>query len=151
MKHTDYHDFSPTAREHARNPRNEGPMSIFDGHARFTGQCGDTMEIWLRVRDGRIHKATFATDGCASSHACGNVATCLAEGKSVSEVTAMGHRDILDALGSLPREAEHCALLAVSALKAACEDHLGHENQRSRENPEVLWEVAVNKVKEKEE
>jgi Mrp family chromosome partitioning ATPase len=91
------------------------------------------MEIWLGVRDGRIHAATFATEGCASSQACGSVATCLAEGKSVTEARALGHKEILDALGGLPRESEHCALLAADALKAACEDHLERVTERSTE------------------
>jgi NifU-like protein involved in Fe-S cluster formation len=33
-------------------------------------------------------------------------------------------KDILDALGGLPKKNEHCALLAANTLKAACEDYL---------------------------
>jgi hypothetical protein len=35
--------------------------------------------------------------------------------------------DILQALGGIPAESEHCALLAVSTLRAACEN-AGAEN-----------------------
>jgi nitrogen fixation NifU-like protein len=42
----------------------------------------------------------------------------------MSEVTAITQQDILDALGGLPEEVKHCALLAARTLKAACDDYL---------------------------
>jgi len=48
-------------------PRNVGPIEHPDGHARFTGPCGDTMEIFLQVRGNRIVDAKFLTDGCATT------------------------------------------------------------------------------------
>ncbi len=113
---------SPALIEHAQYPRNNSPLAAFDGHARITGPCGDTMEFWLVVRGGKVEKAAFVTDGCGPSHACGSMATCLAEGQSVDRVAAIGQPEILDALGGLPPDVEHCALLAANTLKAACED-----------------------------
>jgi ATP-binding protein involved in chromosome partitioning len=113
---------SPVALDHAQRPRNNGPPAEFTHHARITGPCGDTMEFWLFVQDGRIGKAAFVTDGCGPSHACGSVATCLAEGKTVEQSAAITQQDILDALGGLPESHRHCALLAANTLKTACED-----------------------------
>jgi nitrogen fixation NifU-like protein len=121
--------FSSTVFEHAQNPRNLGPLSSFDGHARITGPCGDTMEFWLVVRNERVKKASFITDGCGSSLACGGMATCLAEGRRVEDAAAVRQQDIVRALGGLPKEVEHCALLAASTLRAACEDYLGHKKR----------------------
>lgn len=117
-------EFSPTAVEHANYPRNIGPLEDPDGHARITGPCGDTMEIWLKVKEGRVEKATFLTDGCGPAHACGSMATCLMEGRSVEEAAGIGQADILNALEGLPEEVQHCALLAANTLKAACSDYL---------------------------
>jgi len=113
---------SPAVIDHAQAPRNRGPLATFDGHARITGPCGDTMEFWVLVRDGTVKKASFVTDGCGPSLAAGSLATCLAQGKRLEEATAIGQREILEALGGLPAEVEHCALLAANTLKAACED-----------------------------
>jgi len=36
---------SPQARDRAQEPRNDGPIERWDGRARITGPCGDTMSI----------------------------------------------------------------------------------------------------------
>jgi nitrogen fixation NifU-like protein len=118
--------FSETAIDHAANPRNLGPLASFNGHARITGPCGDTMEFWLYARNDKVLKVSFDTDGCGSSLACGSMATCLVEGKSVLEAARLRQQDILSALGGFPRESEHCALLAANVLRAACEDYRLH-------------------------
>ncbi|MEW6363474.1 MAG: iron-sulfur cluster carrier protein MrpORP [Acidobacteriota bacterium] len=123
MNSQDQLELTPTALEHAQNPRNYGPPGSFNGHARITGPCGDTMEFWLQIRHNRVLKASFITDGCAPSLACGSVATCLLDGKSLSDARALRQQDILGALGGLPDEVAHCALLAADTLRAACEDY----------------------------
>jgi Mrp family chromosome partitioning ATPase len=115
-------EISPAVIDHAQAPRNHGRLAAFTGHARITGPCGDTMEFWVRTRRGVVEQTSFITDGCAPSLASGSMATCLAQGKPVEEAAAVGQREILDALGGLPAEVEHCALLAANTLKAACED-----------------------------
>ncbi len=120
---------SQTARSHAQNPRNQGPLAAFNGHARITGPCGDTMEFWLAVQDERLVQVSFVTDGCGSSLACGSMATCLVEGKQVPDAAGLRQQDILEALGGLPQDSEHCALLAANTLKAACQDYLIHRRE----------------------
>ncbi len=117
-------NFSSTALDHARNPRNLGALGDSNGHARIAGPCGDTMEFWLQVRADRVHRAGFLTDGCGASTACCSVATTLAVGKPVEEVYVIESEDILTALDGLPEESRHCAVLAASTLRAACEDFL---------------------------
>jgi len=104
-------------------PRNYGPPDRWDGHARITGPCGDTMEFWLQIADGRILQANFTTTGCGSSRAAGSMATELAIGKPLAEAARLEQRDVLQALGGLPKESEHCALLAANTLKAALGDY----------------------------
>ncbi len=117
---------SDVAMDHARNPRNLGPLTSFNGYARITGPCGDTMEFWLYVRNDRVLRVSFNTDGCGSSLACGSMTTCLAEGKSLMDATRLSKQDILAALGDFPRDSHHCALLASEVLRAACEDYRLH-------------------------
>lgn len=122
MECIDLRGWTSTAQEHAMRPRNLGPLEECTGWGRITGPCGDTMEFWIAVRDGRVERVRFVTDGCGSSRACGSMTTTLAEGKSVEAAAAIGQQDILDALGEGFAE-EHCALLAANTLKAACADH----------------------------
>jgi len=115
--------------DHAMNPRNVGSVQEADGFASVTGPCGDTMEIWLRVKDGRIREATFWTDGCGTSIAAGSMVTELVKGKTVSAALRITRPEVLDALGGLPEESMHCALLAANTLKQAIRDYLDYRNE----------------------
>jgi nitrogen fixation protein NifU and related proteins len=128
MKTSCLEGFSEVARDHATHPRNYGPPEDFDGHARMAGPCGNTMEFWLAVQNGRVLRAFFVTGGSESSLACGSITTCLTTGRSVVEAMAIGQRTVLEALGGLPGESEHCALLATNTLKAACGDYVNNRD-----------------------
>ena len=121
--------YSETAIDHSMNPRNVGDMDNADGFAKVTGSCGDTMEIWLKVKNSTIADATFMTDGCGTSIASGSMVTEIAKGKSVGEVWKISQQDVLDALGGLPEESKHCALLAANTLRAAIKDYLAFKNE----------------------
>jgi nitrogen fixation NifU-like protein len=115
--------------DHAQNPRNLGQIPDADGFASVVGSCGDTMDICLRVRNDKILNAVFFTDGCGTTIAAGSMVTELAKGKSVSDAFKITQQDILDALGGLPEESRHCALLASDTLKAAVRDYFTFKNQ----------------------
>jgi nitrogen fixation NifU-like protein len=121
--------YTDTVIDHAMNPRNAGSIPNADGFARVTGPCGDTMEIWLGVKDSRIRDATFWTDGCGTSIACGSMATEMITGKRTVDALRITQEDILNSLGGLPEESHHCALLAANTLKQAVRDHLRLKNE----------------------
>lgn len=121
--------YTDTVIDHARNPRNLGQIPDADGFASIVGSCGDTMEICIRVRNDKILNATFFTDGCGTTIAAGSMATELAKGKIVSDAFKITQQDILSALGGLPEESQHCALLASDALRAAIRDYFTFKNQ----------------------
>lgn len=106
--------------EHAQRPRNNYPLTEYDGRARITGTCGDTMEVWVKVRDGVVEQATFTTDGCGVSHACGSMTTCMAEGRPLEEIESLEAEHVISAFRGLPPDHEHCADLSSSAMKLAC-------------------------------
>jgi nitrogen fixation NifU-like protein len=116
--------YSEQVIDHFRHPRNVGVVPDADGSASITGPCGDTMEIYLKVRGDRIVTASFWTDGCGPSIASGSMTTELAAGKSVTEAWAVTPKDILDGLGGLPEDNEHCALLAANTLHEALKDYV---------------------------
>jgi len=116
--------YSETTIDHFLNPRNLGEIPAHDGLGRIAGPCGDTMEIYLKVKDGKVMNASFWTDGCGPSIASGSMVTEMAKEKSVLEAQKITQQDILDALGGLPEESVHCALLAAGTLKEAIKDYL---------------------------
>ena len=116
-------EYSETTMDLFMNPRNHGPMDQADGLGTVTGPCGDTMNIWIKVEDGRIVNASFTTDGCGTSIASASMATVMAKGKTLVQAGRIEQQDILDALGGLPKESVHCALLASNTLKAAIKEY----------------------------
>ena len=124
--------FSAKVLAEARQPQNMGVMLDPDGHALVCGPCGDTMEMFLRVRDSRIEIVAFMTDGCGPTVACGSMLTKMAQGKSLEEAAAIEAADLIVALDGLPPEHVHCATLAVNTLQEGLADHqheggTGHE------------------------
>jgi len=121
--------YSPIVIDHARDPRNVGRIPDADGFGSFTGPCGDNMEIWISVKDNRIQEATFWTDGCSTTIAAGSMITEMARGRSVTEALRITQQDVLQALGGLPEESMHCALLASNTLKEAIKDYLAYRRE----------------------
>jgi len=115
--------YSAAVVERFYDPKNLGPITDANGHVRITGPCGDTLEIWLKIKSDKVDQAGFITDGCCSSIACGSMATELAIGKRTDEVLEISQDDILEALGGLPEESVHCALLASNTLQTAIKNY----------------------------
>jgi nitrogen fixation NifU-like protein len=111
--------YSATVIEHVYYPQNMGRMQSPDAGGVFTGWCGDTMEIHLRLDGEWIEEATFMTDGCGPSVACGSMLTTMVSEMPLERANEVTAEDLLAALHGLPEESEHCAELAVSALRAA--------------------------------
>jgi nitrogen fixation NifU-like protein len=102
-----------------QKPRFMGKIKNASSVGRVTGRCGDSMEIYLRIRNDHIEEVNFFTDGCGSSVACGSVVAELATGKDLDEAAQIGGDTILEALGGLPEDEAHCAYLAAETLQVA--------------------------------
>ena len=109
------------------DPQNVGRMSDPDGFGEITGSCGDTMEFYIKARDGLIDEINFYTDGCETTIACGSVATQLAQGKGMEETLAITNEDIMDELGGLPEDHQHCAQLTADTLRKAATNYLSRK------------------------
>ena len=121
--------YSDTVVDHAMNPRNVGNIENADCFATATGPCGDTMNIWLKVKNDRILEDAFMTDGCGTTIAAGSMVTEIAKGKNIIRAQKISQQDVLEALGGLPEESKHCALLAANTLKEAIKDYLEFKNE----------------------
>jgi len=112
-------DFNDRVLDYGTNPRNYGSLANPDGYARYRGPCGDTVEMFLRVADGRITGTSFRTDGCTPAVAAASAVTVMAEGRTLWECVRIDQEAVLDHLGGLPEDSRHCALLAVRTLRRA--------------------------------
>ena len=111
--------YSKKVIEEANNPKNVGRMGDPDGCGVIHGPCGDTMEFYLKVNDGKIERILFMTDGCGPTIACGSMVTSMVSGKELDKAAAITQMDLIDALDGLPDEHRHCAKLAVDTLREA--------------------------------
>ena len=121
--------YSEKTIDHFLNPRNLSEIPAPDGFGRMTGPNGNTMEIYLKIGDGKVINASFWTDGCGCCIASGSMVTELAKGQSVSEAQKITQQDILDALGGLPEDSLHSALLAANTLMEAIKDYLASKKE----------------------
>jgi nitrogen fixation NifU-like protein len=111
--------YSDKVAEEFYNPKNLGRMPEPDARGLVHGWCGDTMEIYLRLDGERVEEASFMTDGCGPTVACGSMLTNMVTGVSLEQASQMRPQDLLDALNGLPEENAHCAELAVNTLQNA--------------------------------
>lgn len=109
--------------DYGNNPRNYGTLMKTDGYAKIKGPCGDTMEIYLKIKNDKIEDISYTTDGCMTSHAAGSAATVMAKGKPVRECIRINQSSILEHLGGMPKDSEHCALLAANTFHKALRDY----------------------------
>ena len=116
--------YSETVLNHGQNPRNLGISAKSNAFSIIFGPCGDTMAVWLYIENNKITDIGFTTDGCATSLAAGSMVTEMAKGKNIDDALQISQQDVLDALGGLPKESEHCALLAANTLKEAINNYM---------------------------
>jgi nitrogen fixation protein NifU and related proteins len=115
-----------------RNPRFCGRMENPDGHGRVTGECGDTMEIFLKFKNNRVSHASYVTNGCAASSISGSFAAELTLGKNPEELTDITDEMVLETIGRLPEKDQHCAGLAARTVQEALNDYMIRQlNNRS--------------------
>lgn len=111
--------YSDVVIQEARHLSNLGRIVEPDGHGLIHGVCGDTMEIYLRLNDEEIEQATFMTDGCGPTVACGSMLTKMITGKLLDDAMEIMPEDLIEALDGLPEENQHCAELAVITFQNA--------------------------------
>jgi nitrogen fixation NifU-like protein len=119
--------YSAKAVEEFYHPKNLGRMREPDARGLVHGWCGDTMEVYLRLKEERIEEASFVTDGCGPTVACGSMLTTMVQGMSLEEVSEVRPKDLLEALDGLPEErhslcrigGEHAAERALELARGA--------------------------------
>ncbi|MBI4095461.1 MAG: iron-sulfur cluster assembly scaffold protein [DPANN group archaeon] len=104
-----------------KSPHNFGKIDKADAQAMdYNPACGDEVEIFLKVKDGKISDVRFAGRGCAISQAASDILCDCAKTKTVAELKNMRDEDMINLLGvKITGTRLKCALLGLWALRGA--------------------------------
>lgn len=118
-------DYTDTLIEHFMCPRNIGIIKDINGEG-TSGDfgCGDSLNIYIRVKKNVIEDISFLVYGCPASIATSSITTELVKGKTLEEALKITEDDIIKALGGLPQSKKHCSNLGVKALRNAIDNYL---------------------------
>ena len=72
-------------------------------------KCGDTMKLYIKVKDGIIEDVKFQTFGCGAAIASSSMLTELVKGKTLDEALKVTNEDVAEELGGLPPLKMHCS------------------------------------------
>lgn len=122
--------YSEKAIEFYRGKVNVGVLESPDVDLAYTGSCGDTMKLYLRINEnGIIKDARFQYLGCPGAASSGSAVTEIVKGKTIEEAKKITDYDILNELGGLPESKLHCPKLAVTTLHKAIAEYKERRTQ----------------------
>ena len=93
--------------------------------------CGDTIEISLKMEDGKVTGYSFSGAGCAISMASADLLGDLTEGMTEKEILNLKKEDIFEMLGiEISLRRSKCALISLMALQNALLEN-GHKETKN--------------------
>ncbi|MEK6840101.1 MAG: Fe-S cluster assembly sulfur transfer protein SufU [Nanoarchaeota archaeon] len=104
--------------DHYKRPHNTGKLQHYTcSNRELNPLCGDELEIFLHIDNGRVKEITFIGKGCAISQASMSMLTDVIKGKLVREILTMTKDDIVNMLG-IPIGAVRmkCAMLSLQTV-----------------------------------
>ncbi len=117
--------YSPILVDHFRNPRNVGMLKDPDGVGEEEHDgCGDLVRISLRVEGDRVSDVRVQTYGCGPTIAAASAGSELIRGEPLASALALTPEAVEEAVGGLPPERRHAALVVAGAIRAAARDCL---------------------------
>jgi len=111
--------YSDKAIEYYEKGVNVGGMENPDAYFSYTGPCGDTMEMYLKIESNAVKDAKFRAIGCAGSFASGSALTEMIKGATLEQAEKIDENAIVNYLGGLPPPKIHCACLTKRTLQKA--------------------------------
>jgi nitrogen fixation protein NifU and related proteins len=93
-----------------------------DGYSIKKGDCGDTVEFFLKGNREKIKSVSFRVQGCMNTVACSNTVAELAQGQSSETAWDITPEQVIAFLETLPEDHYHCAELCVGAFYLALVD-----------------------------
>lgn len=117
--------YSDKVIEHFMCPQNAYSMPDADAQGNFGDpSCGDSLTIYIKVKDNIIKEISYLVYGCCASIATASMTSILAKDKTLEEAKRISEDDIIEALDGLPESKMHCSNLGVKALRNAIDNYL---------------------------
>jgi len=115
-------DYSEAVIDHAKSPRNFGdlPKATHEGKG-SNATCGDMVEFYLIVDNGKVKEAKFRGVGCALSTAMASMLTEKVVGMKVGEVKKMDKEIVEELMGEVNPARMKCVLLPVETMRSIME------------------------------
>jgi nitrogen fixation NifU-like protein len=128
-------NYTKKTMDHFLKPKNIGEIKKADGYAQIGNMvCGDQLDFFLKVENGKIKDVKFLSFGCASNIATASVMTEKVKGMTIEEAKKYTWKQVSAELGGLPLQKEHCSVMAVQGLQKAILDY--EERQKdAKETP----------------
>ena len=124
--------YSEKVIEFYMNKVNVGVVRNPDTDSAYTGPCGDTMKVYLRITDDAVVEYTkFQYLGCPAAAASGSAITRIVKGKTLEEAKRITEHDILQELDGLPESKLHCPKLAITTLQKAIAKYENYKRRPS--------------------
>jgi len=104
--------------DHFQNPRNVGELDPPAMTVEVSNPaCGDILRLSVRWDNGVLVEARYKVRGCTASIAAGSALTEWLTGKSRAELGTFATAVIEEALGGLPNESKHAAVLCADTVR----------------------------------
>ncbi len=116
--------YSQKVIEHFMCPQNAYSMPDADASGQNGDpDCGDFLEVYIKVRNDIISEISYLVFGCSASVATSSMTSVLAKNKTLKQALNITQHDIIAALDGLPENKKHCSNLAVGALHNAINNY----------------------------
>ena len=114
--------YSDTAIDYFINQPDMGSLEDADQVSEHTGQCGDTMKVYLKMNGDIIEDAKIQVLGCPGAIASAMVAMEMIKGMTIEEARKITDRDIFRRLIEIPDQKQHCIRLSVKTMNQAFDE-----------------------------
>lgn len=137
--------------ENFLKPKNVGKINKPDGYAQIGNMvCGDQLDFFIKVVDGKIIDVKFLSFGCASNIATASVLTEKVKGMTVAQAKKYPWQKVVSDLGGLPHQKVHCSVMAVEGLQKAIANYENNNKPKAsvvKKNKVTPSTKLVKKVK----
>jgi NifU-like protein involved in Fe-S cluster formation len=89
----------------------------------YTGPCGDTLELYLKIDSNRIRDAKFQANGCIGTFSSGSALTEMIKGRDIKYAKGLSETDLRSFLEGAPKQMIHCPRLAMRTLRKALKEY----------------------------
>lgn len=119
--------YSAQLLDHFQNPRHVGELAPPAIVVEVTNPaCGDIMRLSVRFEGDCVAEVGYKTRGCTASIAIGSAMAEWMMGRTRAELRAVKGPDLEEAVGGLPPESRHAAVLCLDAIMAILRSDPGY-------------------------